>query len=174
MRADGTNASVLQSCKAHVCEVVSFFKHSRLAQLIDGHLRNRNDETPMAGDDGTEDDDRNHDIVAPLPEGLNRIYPDILKIPLSCGGAECRAMLLRQTGSVGVRPWTDEEDAMQTAHARSVVFALTIWNVGSNSGPDQQGADRLINEDISGMPLVWAIRQWRQLHYIHLVAPLSK
>ena len=82
VRCDATNSSVVHSCKAHVLEVRTTFKHGQM------------------GDD------------APIPPDSASfcIFADIAPLPAKCGGAQIHAVIAKQLRSTGIKTWEPTQD----------------------------------------------------------------
>ena len=154
VKADATNSSVTQSSKAHVVTIKALWQH--LAARVEDGVADR---------------------------GFRAIAPDRPRVSKSRGGAEVRAMILKQLAAAGCPNWlpswpTTPSTASASAwveqweldvpqdgdmvHIRCFVFA-------SDSGPDQVGAGRLILDDTRGQLLCLYIRSWCWEHQLHLI-----
>ena len=109
IRADATNSSTLSNSKVHVVEVSSYYG------------------MPHPG--GTRDSGD-----GPIPDAFQvmgqRVYPDILFVPSSCGGPECRLLTMKQIASAGCPLWTEGNDTAR------LPLGSVRWPVASlNSQP---------------------------------------
>jgi hypothetical protein len=174
IKADATNHSILQSDKAHVCEIASRYNHepdpnrqafefkaeksekfekyetvhthtspniepagaaqakretkedsdsdepigvaavTKPKQETQNGLDYSNDGASSCHDSdiSSDDFDDESDVNDVNDESFHKIYADIQRVPKSCGGRECRAMILKQTASVGQATWLElREDA---------------------------------------------------------------
>jgi hypothetical protein len=93
IRGDATNSSVVHSSKAHVCEVVSLFEHTKSLDP---------DALPV--------------------KDLHRIYPDLVQVGESCDGKLQRAIFLKQLRSAGVGVWQNTDSFSHPSHLRIWVF----------------------------------------------------
>ena len=80
IRADATNSAAVHSAKAHVLELMSFYRHAAY------HLRD------AAGN-----------IDAPPEEDIHRVFSDLQKVPETCTGVEQRALFIKQIQAAGCR-----------------------------------------------------------------------
>ena len=147
VRCDATNVPALQQYKAHTLEVKSGFN------LL-----------PYALD--TDED-------APLPPSDNEqtFWAPLMKVPTSCGGKECKAMIVKQLQSLGVATWLRDDDRAArfsfSALPQNLVH-LRLFMFITDKGPDQRGAQTEMLEDVAADPYTLLFRQYCVEHGLHL------
>ena len=121
-RGDGTNTAA-GSDKAHTVEVRSLFQH-----------------LPV--------DERGFEETPEMPDASVHVrWADLMKIPEHCGGAEMRAMYLKQCRGLGLRDWVNEDSflvqprlsheqapdhLLDTIHVRFFIFGSDDKDNNSN------------------------------------------
>jgi hypothetical protein len=174
IRGDATNVPVCGS-KAHVCEVISSFRHVRYRGQESGQEAVRVDADDVDPSGGL--------VVGAFYETskLHRVYAEIAKVPASCTGVESRALFLKQMGEVGVESWlqTEPHNTMMAittpfdihVHLKAVLFC-------TDKGGDQQTADSFVEVDTMTQLTTFYIREWcrclSRLHCLHLTSSVLR
>ena len=86
VQCDGTNVPAAQQHKAHCLRAVMVYRHPYVSDVL-------------AVADGEED------TALPRDQCRREAWAELQKIPDSCGGAECRAMILKQLATLGMPTW---------------------------------------------------------------------
>eukprot|EP00959_Pyramimonas_sp_CCMP1952_P474813 9503859-Pyramimonas_sp.AAC.1 len=145
---DATNTAVREH-KAHTCRIVSKFHF----------VQQDGDEPGLQYNECQE------------------VWADLMQVPSSAGGVECRSMYLKQCRSSGLRDWLDESTWLCqpafTADTSSEgidfeALHLRCFAWASDRGSDQAKADRLISDDIARQLFTLTFRAWCLRHQLHL------
>ena len=185
VRGDATNAAVAHDHKAHVCQLSSVFVYGLVDDLL-------GDDDPPAGaaEPGAVAPQGQQDDIPYLPQvsSYKTIYPDVAKVPHSCGALEQRAMYLKQLRAAGVETWVDGHggvDAADVAYSEHFedgrrwrisagcsldsYVHLKVWLFASDQGTDQVACSEIMAREVNDKLLEWMIHQYCLEHVNHLM-----
>jgi hypothetical protein len=182
VRGDATNAAVAHDHKAHVCQLSSVFVHVHAP--VDDLLGDGDAAAGAVAPEGSQDD------VPSLPQvsSYKTIYPDVAKVPHSCGALEQRSMYLKQLRAAGVETWVDGHggvDAADVAYSEHFedgrcwriaagcsldsYVHLKVWLFASDQGTDQVACSEIMAREVNDKLLEWMIHQYCLEHVNHLM-----
>ena len=105
--------------------------------------------------------------MAPTDPSSHKFYSFPVRTPDNCGGFEQRALFWAQMQPLGVKFWSEEDldTNIQTQRLHLKVFFFC-----TDQGPDQKGAEKIMQEETAAMPGVLLFRQWCMRHNAHLTS----